>query len=300
MRGLTHVSLIASIACSDPKPKPVPAPIDGIELVELGAEPHHLLRYKASTEAQLEIAMDVDMRTVDGAAVLPTLVLDVDLVFAAPDTSGAVKAKLTVVGSSSRARGEQDQTLVKIMERQASLMKGLVVTFTLSPWGHVSNSKVETAGRDLSEPMQEQVKTLLQRTESLAMALPETPVGAGAIWKHRKTMQQNQLTLASVTTVEVVAIDGDKITYKGTMEMTGADQTITQGSASARVVGVRGTGTQTGTFDLSKAIVLGTTTATLSFELVVDGQQRPNKMEVVTTVAPREPKPVEPSDAGID
>jgi hypothetical protein len=97
--------------------------------------------------------------------------------------------------------------------------------------------------------MQEQVTTLLQASEQLAMGLPDKPVGVGAIWKHRRTIKQNQLTLVSMTTVEITAIDGERVTFKSTSEMTGADQAIAQGSASARVTAIRGTSAQSGTFD---------------------------------------------------
>lgn len=292
MRRVLAIAFLLAGSCSDDKPKPPPPPTDGIELVSTGAAPRTLLRYKLapSTLSALEISMDVDMRTVDRTISLPSLVLDLDVAAGATDAKGAVKMKASVVGGSSRARGEKDPSLVGVMERQAQQLVGLVMTWDLSPWGHVAGAKVDAANRDLSEPMQQQVTTLMQLSEQLAMALPDKPLGVGAKWKHRRTMKQSQLTLVTLTTVEVTAIDGDKVTFKSTTEMTGADQTIAQGSATAQVTAIRGTGTQTGTFDLAKAVAYGTSTATLTFELVADGARRPNKMEVVTHVGPRETK----------
>lgn len=301
MRREIVIAMLAVGACNSDKPRPPPPPIDGIELLVGGMPPRQLLRYKLapSTITPIEVSMDVDMRTVDRNIVLPSLVLAIDLATGAADPTGAVKIKASVVGGSARARGEADPALVGVMERQASMLVGLVVTFDLSPWGQITNTKVVTSGRDLSEPLREQIATLTQLSEQLAMALPDKPIGVGAIWKHRRTMRQNQLTVVMTTTVELTAIDGDRITFKSTTEMTGADQTLTLGSASARVSSVRGTGTQTGTFDLARAVASGTSTATLSFELVADGQRRPNKLEVVTHVGPRE-QPLEPppGDAG--
>lgn len=301
-RVLIVTAIVAVGACGSEKPKPPPPPTDGIELVNAGAEPRQLIRYKLapSTTTPLEVTIDVDMRTLDRTVALPSLVVALDLAAGTADAKGATKMKASVVGGSALARAESDPALVRVMERQATILAGLVMTFDLSPSGQVANTKVEATNRDLSEPMQKDVATLTQLSEQLAMALPDQPIGVGAIWKHRRTVKQNQLTLVTMTTVEVTAIDGDKITFKSSTEVTGADQTLAEGSATAEVTAIRGTGTQTGTFDLSKAIVLGTSTATLSFELVVEGQRRPNKMDVVTHIGPRAPPPQhEGSDAGI-
>jgi hypothetical protein len=298
------IAIVALHACGSEKAKPPPPPTDGIELVNAGREPRRLVRYKLapSSQTELDVAMDVDMRTVDRTVVLPSLVMSIDVAAGATDANGAIKMKASVVGGSARPRGEHDPAMLHVMERQAATLVGLVMTFDLSPWGQVSRTKVEATGRDLSEPMQQEVATLTQLSEQLAMALPDKPIGPGAIWKHRRTIRQNQLTLVTMTTVEVTAIAGDAITFKSTTEMTGADQTIAQGSATAQVTAIRGTGTQTGTFDLAKAVVLGTSTASLSFELIAEGQHRPNKLDVVTTIGPREKPPEHeptPGDGGI-
>jgi hypothetical protein len=177
------------------------------------------------------------------------------------------------------------------MDRQASQVVGLAVTYTLTPGGASSGSKVDGVGRDLSGPMTEQVTMLLQMTDQLAMPLPAKPLGAGAVWKHRKTIQQNQLTLVSTTTVELVALEGTIATFKSTTEMTGADQTITQGSASAKVTNIHGSGSASGKLDLAKAVVHGETRATLEFQMIVDGATRPTKLDMTTRFGPRAPAP---------
>ncbi|MBA3504137.1 MAG: hypothetical protein M4D80_02855 [Myxococcota bacterium] len=320
--------LVAATGCrSEDKPKPPPLPIDGIEVVQPGQEPR-ALRYTlaASTTTPLELAMDLDLKTLDADMKLPTMVMAIDVAVTGVEQTVA-QLKMTVLSATARSRvskdepspepvevgsgsstssmgsgssagsgsgastvspAEQEKRTLIVMKRQANLLSGLAVTYTLTPQGHVKDSKVETVGRDLSTPMQDQVTTLLQASEQLAMALPDKPVGVGAIWKHRRTIKQNQLTLVSMTTVEVTAIDGDRVSFKSKTEMTGADQTIAQGSASAQVTAIRGTGAQTGTFDLGKAIVLGEQQATLSFEMNADGQRRPTKVAITTRISPRE------------
>ena len=289
--------LIAATACSnEEKPKPPAAPVDGIEVLQPGAEPRRMLRYALAPNVTtpLEIAVDVDVKTADQEAKLPTMVMGVDLTVANADAAAA-KLKLAVVSAGARPRTEdpKEEPARVVVNRQANLLVGMLVTFTLTPQGVFKEPKAEAVGRDLSGPMQEQVTTLMQASEQLAMALPDKPIGAGAIWKHRRTMKQNQLTLVTNTTIEITAIEGDKVSFRSTTELTGADQMIAQGNETAKVTGVHGTGSQTGSFDLGKAVVLGETALSLSFQMIVEDQTRPVNMDVVTRVTPRvDPVPV--------
>ena len=297
----TACVLSAVIACRSeekPKPKP-PPPTDGIEVVTPGAEPRRALRYKLATgnpTTPLDLAMDVDLRTSDVAIQVPTLALALDVNATEVDAAGNAKMKMTIVSASVKKRNDDPkaESVIKIMDRQAALLPGIVITFTVSPSGAVSGSKIEAVGRDLSGPMQEQVATLVQVSEQIAMALPEQPVGIGAEWKHRRTIKQNQLALLAVTTVKLVSIEGDRVTFESKSDLGGADQTITQGSASAQVVQIRGNGSQRGTFDLATATLTGEINASLSFEMVAEGQRRPTRFDLVTKVAPRVP----PVDGG--
>jgi hypothetical protein len=287
--------LVAATGCgSEDKPKPPPPPTDGIELVQPGAQPRRALRYTlaAGTTSALDFEMDVDLTTVEADLKLPVMAMSIDVAVASVDPPSA-RLKLDVIAAGVRPRDASDpkkNPAIAVMERQAKFLPGLVVTYGLTADGQVKDTKVEGQHRDLSEPMRHQVTTLLQASEQIAMALPQQPVGVGAVWKHRRTIKQNQLTLVSMTTVELTAIDGPLVTFKSTTEMTGPDQTLAQGSASARVTAVRGTGTQTGTFDLAKAIVTGEQTATLSFEMLAE-KPRPVKMVMTTRIAPRTDPP---------
>lgn len=289
MRCVPFITVLLVVsACKSPeeKPKPPPPPIDGIEIVNPGKEPRQLLRYKVATgTTPLAVTTDFDIKLADKDLVMPRLELAIDVTITSVDAAGA-HVKMVVVGGKASSRSEADLSALPIMERQAKQLAGMVVTYTLTPTGALESPKVEEANRDLSTPMQEQTAQLLQTSEQLAMVLPDKPVGVGAIWKHRRTMTQNQLTFVTMTTIEVTAIDGDAVAYKGTLEMTGADQTLQQGSATMQVTHVGGTGSQTGTFDLGKAVVTGEMKATLGFEIIAE-MPRATKTDVTYRIAPR-------------
>jgi hypothetical protein len=295
MPCVTFIAVLLAVgACksSEDKPKPPPPPVDGVELVNPGTEPRQVLRYKLAPGgvATLEVATELDAKLADLDVKIPTLVLGIDLTTTTVEPGGTARMKLTVVSGKAVSRSEADLPAMPVMERQAKLMTGMVVAYTLAPTGEITATKVEETGRDLSEPMQEQTRTLLQTTEQLAMTLPTQPIGVGAIWKHRRTMKLNQLTVVTVTMVEVTAIDGDVLAFKSTTELTGADQTLAQGSATMQVTRVGGTGTQTGTFDLAKAVVFGELKAAMGFEIISE-PPRPTKMNMTWRISPRTAAP---------
>src|SRR6188768_3341553 len=100
--------LIAATACSnEEKPKPPAAPVDGIEVLQPGAAPHRALRYALAPGATtpLEIGVDVDLKTADQEAKLPTMVMGADLTVASADPAAA-KLRLAVVSAGARPRTE--------------------------------------------------------------------------------------------------------------------------------------------------------------------------------------------------
>lgn len=290
------LAVVTACRSDDPPKAPPPAPpVDGIEVVAPGGEPRRVLRYKLATGSTtpLELAMDVDLRTKDVAIQVPTLALALELTTSTVDPSGNAKLKLSVIGANIRARNENPKgaEIVKLMDRQAQILAGLVITYQLSPAGRVTGSTLETVGRDLSGPMQDQVASLVQLGEQIAMPLPDQPIGVGARWKHRRTIKQNQLTLVSVTTVDVTAIDGERVTLKSTSDLSGADQTITRDGQTAQVTNIRGNASQEGTLDLATASIVGALSAALAFEMIADGQRRPTRIEMTTKIAPRTATP---------
>lgn len=289
MRAVTVVAVLAMVSCKSkeqPPPPPKPA-VEGLEVLARGAAPHVPLRYRLAkgTTSTIELAVDADLTTVDGALQLPTLGLTVEVAATDVAADGTATLRTTVTAASARDRAGVPAA-AEVMQRQASLLVGLAQTATLSPTGALGDSKIVATHRDLAPPTQEQLATLSQSLQQLAMPLPTEPVGAGATWRFQKTMELNQLKLVAVTTVHVTHIDGDRVGYTTTTELGGADQTFAQGSASAQITKLRGHGAGTATADLAQMTTTGTTSAELAFEMRTEGATRPTSMVIVTRVGP--------------
>src|SRR5688572_14813856 len=98
--------ILAVLGCrSEDKPKPPPPPVDGIEVIAQGAEPRRLLRYAlaSGTTLPFELAMDVELQTVDAAVKVPTIAMSIDITVATVAADSA-NMKMTVVAAGARAR----------------------------------------------------------------------------------------------------------------------------------------------------------------------------------------------------
>ncbi|MGN6107332.1 MAG: DUF6263 family protein, partial [Kofleriaceae bacterium] len=129
---------------------------------------------------------------------------------------------------------------------------------------------------------------LTQNLEQVAMPLPTAPVGVGAVWKHRRTVRQNGVAMETVTTVEVTAVEGDRVSFRSTSTVRGADQKVTIEGTPLEITKIGGDGTGHGTIDLAKMALTGELAAELHFEMAAQGQVSPMKMTMTMRLGPYE------------
>ena len=258
------VGLLAVGACKKEEPASgsggdktgVAAPAGGIEVISNGAEPRKQLRYKVAkgTKTPVEFAMDIDMDA--GMAMnMPTLAMMMDI--GVDDVSGNGDMKLRTTVNSVTARDRAGASVkASMLNGQLDMMNGLAMTATLSPDGSLKDTKVEP-GKNLPASMQSQMSSMTQNLEQVAMPLPPGAVGVGAKWKAKKTIEQNGMKMTTLNTVEITALDGDKMTFKSTSEIGGPDQTVHQNGMSIDMKNIEGGGTGSGTIDLTKLVMSG-------------------------------------------
>jgi hypothetical protein len=267
-----------------PPPAPKP-PSDGIEMVKLGDPPQRLLRYhlaKGATTA-MEIVMDYQVAQNDQVMKLPTLVLGTELTVDDVQADGTAATHTKVVKAAIRE--VEGAATPGVADDQSKRLVGITFAGTLSSGGHVLASHV--VGADKIPP---ELKTSVEQVDrslrAIAMALPDVPIGVGAQWKHRATVNEaGGIHGVTLTTVDVVAIDQDKVTYITTTSVEGADQTV--GSTDIKHVG--GSGAGRGTLDLARLALNGEQTMTLQAEMTSNGQT--DKMKATTTAKITSPAP---------
>jgi hypothetical protein len=273
---------------SPPKPPVAIVPTDGLELLREGAMPRRALRYHVAkgTTTPVEMVLDVDMTAAGQGGPLPTMTMEIEIAGddVKPDGSMSVRTTIHKVTASDRPG-----STIAADKIGTQLMEGIVLRGTLAPTGTLSEMKLDTAGAELPPGITQQLGTLSKSFEQAAMPLPTPPVGIGAEWRQRKTIVQNGMTMVTLTTLTVTGMEGDKVTFTSATEVTGPDQSLSQGGTAIAIKHLRGHGTGTGTIDLARMVIAGEFTAEFTSDMSSEGQDATMVMKMVTKMTPGSP-----------
>jgi hypothetical protein len=134
------------------------------------------------------------------------------------------------------------------------------------------------------------------------MALPRTPVGAGASWLHTRSFDQSGIKMTTATTFELTAIDGDKISFQSATVVNGPDQAVTQAGTTIEIKNITGKGAGSGTIDLTRMVMNGELVAEFASDMSAQGENTRMGMKMATRLSPgstRAPAAeIDPSTAG--
>ena len=286
------VALVALVACSrvdDAKSKrsTTGPTADGVELVTAGASSvRSPLRYHLTkgTQAPLELAMDLEMDAGGRGGKMPTLVIEMTIKVEDVAADGSARIRTTFTSATAR---ERPDTVVPAatMAAMTGVLVGTSFTSTLGSDGNLRDSKLDPT-KPLPPAMDAQIGQLMQSLEQIAMRLPDQPVGVGAKWTTRKTVTQNGLAMLTITTVELTAIDGNKVTFATTATVSAPDQSFTNAGTQASVKDVGGGGTSTVTVDLSRMTMAGESTAEFRGTITAGAQTAAMKMAMTLRMRP--------------
>ena len=267
----TAIVLLAVAACGKAdKSPPVSPPLtpSTVELVKPGAEPRAVLHYALAkgVKTTIELAVDVELAASGMGGPVPTLVMTMEI--GADDVlpDGRMLVRSTVAKVTAR-----DRTGSKIssdtMAQQAGLLVGIGVVAKLSPNGTLSDAHLDFGAQHLPPEMQDQLGSLTKGFERVALALPDVAVGAGAVWRTKKEIEESGAHMTATTTIEITAIEGSLISYTRTVDVTGPDQTIQQMGVAVTMKNISGKGSGHGKLDLSRMVLDGEMSDELHQEL---------------------------------
>lgn len=282
----------------EPTEKPVAAPTEGLELIKPGADPRRVLRYQLAkgTSTPVTLAVDVDLDAAGQGGPLPTMVMETRIACEDVLPDGSMKIRTTIVHVIAKDR---PGGVIPAAQMATAQLDGMAMTGVLAPNGTLKDMHLDLTGKDLPPVISGQLTTLSRSFEQVTMPLPAEPVGIGAQWRQRKTIEQAGMTMLTITTIDVTAIEGDKLVFTSIAEVRGKDQTITQGGTAIALKNLGGKGTGYGTVDLARMMMTGQITGEFHSEMSAGGQDATMKMKIVTrmTPGPAEPAPA-PADAG--
>ncbi len=298
MRLLQLAGIALLIGCGSEKAPPPPADPNGLEVVYAGSEPRHPLRYQIAKNdtLEVEVSIDVELDASGRGGPLPTVIVGTELVATDVHPDGSMRVRATI--KSITARDVANSTLsAESMTEHMQLLKGTSLVGTLLPDGGLRDLKAEAAAK-LPPALAQQLETISKSFQQISLPLPHVPIGDGAAWRQKKTIEQNGMKLFTVTTIVVTAVDTDGFTFTSTTSLGGPDQTITMQGHKIQMSSIGGVGTGKGTIDLTKMAMTGEATLSFHSDMTADNETDQMGMTVTTRVSPGKlPAPVTP-DAG--
>jgi len=258
---------------------------DGLEVLSEGTAPKRLLRYAVpkGTHTPIEMALDVD---IDAGIKqnAPTMVIGMDISVDDVTSDGKMTLRSEITGVTARDR--PGAISAAMLKGSLDLMTGTKMTAIVGPDGSFHDASLEV-GPKTPPAMKEQLSSMTGNLERVAMQLPKVPVGVGAKWRATKQLEQNGMNMTTTTTFEITAIDGDKISYKSTVAVTGPDQTISTGGISAKISSITGGGGGSGTIDLAKLALTGTHEVSFGATMAAGGETTPLKTQMKLVLSPK-------------
>lgn len=254
-------------------PTPTTTPPPALEVLDPGAEPRQVLalRFVEGDSAVVELASDLKITEVDGPAaidpppVVQTVRFDIDRV---NDDRADVSFEVSGVSIDDPRGTLEDRELVELTVA-LDAMVGLRGTGTIDRRGEFSSFRY-----DLPDGLDPEVTDTLGRLEAdvatMGVPLPEVPVGVGALWRARDTIDANGVRTEQVTTYEITAIDGDAVTYTAAVDQSSPPQDLPDRSlpagTTARLLAATARGQLTGVLHLESVVSPA--------EMTMSGQQK--------------------------
>lgn len=298
LRTALLIGIFLMNACgSDKAPTPSPDP-NGVEVVFAGSEPRHPLRYRIAKgdKQQVELAIDVQLDAGQIGGPLPTVIVNTELVAEDVHPDGSMRVRATI--ASIRARDVTNSTLsAESMSEHMQLLRGMTMTGTLLPEGGIRDLHAEATAK-LPPALAQQLDAVSRSFQQIALPLPHVPIGDGAAWRMKRTIEQNGMKLISVTTIVATSTSDTGFSFTSSTTLGGPDQKVTLSGTTIDMTAIGGVGNGKGTLDLTKMVMTGESTLAFHSDMTAGGETDQMAMTMTTRIAPGSlPEPA-PANAG--
>jgi hypothetical protein len=297
MRTVMRIAilLVAAGACRKkaeaPPAEPSQGGVEGVEIVSPGTLPRQALRYQLAkgVKTQVEMEIEAEFAAPGLQRTMPTAVSVMEL--GADDVlpDGNARVRTTVLRSSARARPGAEVS-IEAANAQGMMLSGLEVTGTLTPRGRILEPKLG-GGANLPPKAAEGMAALVAQSEELAMPLPESSIGVGAIWRVRRDTTQLGIKMETVTEIEVTALEDKRVSYAMRTQIKGANQHTKIEGIEVDVANVRGSGAGRGVLDLGRMTMFGEQSLELEFDIAAMKEAGAVRMRTTRRLRPASDAP---------
>jgi hypothetical protein len=271
-----------------------------VTLQSTGAEPRRALRYVFTKGQQENMSLDTSMgMTMDMAGMsmpaiqLPTMHMVAKASVTDVSPTGDASLAISFTDVSLVNDPNADPTLAGMLQAGLADVKSLASTSVVSTRGFIKESKMDLS--HLTNPqMAQMVGAMSSSMNSMAMPMPEEPVGVGAKWTVRQALPSSGLSVFQDVQVEITAVDAQSCTLAIKTSQIAPPQPVQNPGLPAGVQATldhfEGSGSGTMAVHFSSIVPTSSMTAKNSTTMSVDAgtgaQQIGVNLTVVTKVAP--------------
>ncbi|HEY5913885.1 MAG TPA: DUF6263 family protein [Verrucomicrobiae bacterium] len=211
---------------------PAPAGSSAIKLLDAGAEPRKVLRLhpkegdRQAVDMTLKMGMELQLGDTQNQAVkLPAMKMPMEVTIKSVSPDGDITYEAVMGEPSIADEGAGASPLTDIIKTSMAGVKGLTGTGTVSSLGLVKavNIKLPSGADPQTQQAMDQMKDSLAQ---MSAPFPEEAIGPGAKWEVSQPIKSLGMTLNQVTTYQLVAIDGERVTSKSTFTQNASNQKI--------------------------------------------------------------------------
>jgi hypothetical protein len=234
-----------------------------VKLVAPGAEPREVLTYALDKGVKQSLGMGMDMvmslkmgQSAMPPMAIPRMVMNLDMTVGDKDAGGDWKIDAALLRVGLEPKGEQQQQMATQMQPHVDSMKGLTMTYFVTPKGHVHDVKINVPP-GFPAQAQQMLTGMNQSFESMVAPLPNEPVGIGGKWEVTTRVVSSGADLLQFAVYTLKEKAGSKATLDVTVTQVAASEKITApgmpAGATARLKRFSSGGTGTNKLDVKSA-----------------------------------------------
>ena len=263
-----------------------------VKLLEAGAEPRKVLRLHPKPDDQqtltLAIKLGINLKmgeALDRKMKVPEMTMTMNVTVKSVSAAGDINYEI-LMGDGAVA--EDQEVMPQISEGMKAALaniKGLSSTGTMSNRG--LNKALDVKAPENADPQTRQaVEQIKQALVNIATPLPAEPVGMGAKWEVKMTLQSQGVKMDQTVIYELTSSDEESLTTKNTITQSAPKQKVQSPAMPALKFDLGkmdGHGTGETTLELSKLMPQAATAniqSDMMMEMNAEGQKQTVTMKI--------------------